>query len=407
MSRLSRDKYFPPGGNDFVDELLRRNETLERRINDLERALMNQDTPVAIPRVNPLTYPDPYEGQRAIDPADEQHMWYSDGEWRKAGGLAIYEIKVFEDQNDVISGDGAFYWPIPEDLDAGEIVAVEAGVSTPSSSVAVQIQIAHSVGDANGPWTDILSTKISIDVGEFNSADAATPPVISGGVYTVAHKDWLRIDVDAAGVGAKGLALMVTIAPSPLGSVLLQGSQGPPGGITNWTGGWTTSTVYVTGDAVSNNGSSYVAIQNHTSGTTTEPGVGANWEDYWMLLASPQQTSECLVTIDGSGYPIDVGEKAAVPIYFACTIAEATILGDIGGNAVVDIWKDTYGSYPPTDADSITGSSPPTLTGVSKSTDTTLTGWTTAIAAGDILLFNVDSCSGIRRLTISLKLLRI
>ena len=38
-----------------------------------------------------------------------------------------------------------------------------------------------------------------------------------------------------------------------------------------------------------------------------------------------------------------------------------------------------------------------------KSQDSTLTGWTTAVAAGDILAFNVDSTATITRVTISLK----
>lgn len=107
--------------------------------------------------------------------------------------------------------------------------------------------------------------------------------------------------------------------------------------------------------------------------------------------------------IDGGGSAITTGEKGHLEIPFAGTITQVTMLGDQSGSIVVDIWKDSYANFPPTDADSITASAVPTITTAQKSQDSTLTGWTTAIAAGDILAFNVDSCTDITRVTISLK----
>ncbi|MDA2917870.1 hypothetical protein MYX64_13700, partial [Nitrospinae bacterium AH_259_B05_G02_I21] len=71
------------------------------------------------------------------------------------------------------------------------------------------------------------------------------------------------------------------------------------------------------------------------------------------------------------------------------------------GSIVVDIWKDTYTNYPPTDADSITASAPVTITSATKSEDSTLTGWTTGITADDIVRYNVDSITTITRVTVS------
>jgi hypothetical protein len=73
----------------------------------------------------------------------------------------------------------------------------------------------------------------------------------------------------------------------------------------------------------------------------------------------------------------------------------------------VDIWKDTYANYPPTDADTITASAVPTITATNiKSEDVTLTGWTTSIAAGNILGFNVDSVTTCTQVTLSLTVRR-
>ena len=74
------------------------------------------------------------------------------------------------------------------------------------------------------------------------------------------------------------------------------------------------------------------------------------------------------------------------------------------GSAVVDIWKDTNANYPPTVADTITASAKPTLSSANKSVDTTLTGWTTAITAGDWLVFKLDSISTVAYVICSLKI---
>jgi len=111
--------------------------------------------------------------------------------------------------------------------------------------------------------------------------------------------------------------------------------------------------------------------------------------------------------IDNAGTAITTGEKGHLEIPFACTILQATMLADQSGSIVVDIWKDSYANYPPTDADSITASAPPTISAAVKSQDATLSGWTTAVSAGDILAFNVDSCSTITRIVLSLKVKKI
>lgn len=110
--------------------------------------------------------------------------------------------------------------------------------------------------------------------------------------------------------------------------------------------------------------------------------------------------------IDGGGSAITTGVKGYIEIPFACTINQVTMLADQSGSIVVDIWKDTYANHPPTDADSITASAVPTITTATKSQDATLTGWTTSIAAGDILGFNVDSATTVTLVTVALKVTR-
>lgn len=95
-----------------------------------------------------------------------------------------------------------------------------------------------------------------------------------------------------------------------------------------------------------------------------------------------------------------IGNGVRVP--FNCTITSVTLIADQVGSTVVDIWKDSYANFPPTAGDSICASAKPTLSSARTSLDSTLTGWTKSIAAGDVLFFNVDSVSVITNLTIIL-----
>jgi hypothetical protein len=124
------------------------------------------------------------------------------------------------------------------------------------------------------------------------------------------------------------------------------------------------------------------------------------------IPGNPVLTETINFIIDGGASAITTGIKGDIRIGYAATITGVTMLADQSGSIVVDIWKDIYTNFPPLDADSITASAPPTISGAIKSEDNTLTGWTTALAAGDILRFNVDSITDIVRVTVALKLTR-
>lgn len=109
------------------------------------------------------------------------------------------------------------------------------------------------------------------------------------------------------------------------------------------------------------------------------------------------------ITIDGGGSAITTGIKGYIEVPYPCTINRATMLADQSGSAVVDIWKAAYASYPPTVSNTITAAALPTISATNKSQDSTLTGWTVTVAAGDILGFNVNSASTITRLHLILK----
>lgn len=131
----------------------------------------------------------------------------------------------------------------------------------------------------------------------------------------------------------------------------------------------------------------------------------------WVCVAqagaTPQVATINLVIISiASGTEIADGAQAWVEVPWACTISRVSALADQSGDIVVDLWVDAYANYPPTDADSITAAAPVTISSDTGSQDATLTDWTVALAAGDILMANVDSCTDIEQVTISLLVTR-
>lgn len=111
------------------------------------------------------------------------------------------------------------------------------------------------------------------------------------------------------------------------------------------------------------------------------------------------------VMVDGGGTTIVSGYKGVVAIDTPGTIVEAKMLSadNLTGSIVMDLWKSTYAGHSPTVANTITASAKPTIVAGTKTTNTTLTGWTLGLAAGDELAINVDSVSSFQRVLLSLK----
>jgi len=137
-----------------------------------------------------------------------------------------------------------------------------------------------------------------------------------------------------------------------------------------------------------------------TARAVTPAGLKAHVDG--AIGAINQPTVELVFIIDGGGSTITTGQKGHLLIPFNATITKVTTLADQTGSIVVDIWKDTYANFPPTGADSITASAKPTISSGVKAQDAVLTGWTKTITAGDILAYNVDSVTTIRRATVTL-----
>jgi len=121
------------------------------------------------------------------------------------------------------------------------------------------------------------------------------------------------------------------------------------------------------------------------------------------LLVKVTPDAGLIFIVDGGGSPITTGQKGHLDVPFPCTVQQVLLLADQVGSIKVDIWRDTYDNFPPTNGDSICGGNEPEIAGGRKYRDSVLAGWTKNFDKGDILAFNVDSCTSITRAVICLK----
>lgn len=110
--------------------------------------------------------------------------------------------------------------------------------------------------------------------------------------------------------------------------------------------------------------------------------------------------------IDGGGAAITAGEKGYVRVPRS-TVTAWSLFADQPGNIVVDLWRSTYATFPPSDVDSLCPGAEPQLSSAQAAEDTDLSDWAdTTLDEGDILAINVDSADTVQRVTLCLRLER-
>lgn len=110
--------------------------------------------------------------------------------------------------------------------------------------------------------------------------------------------------------------------------------------------------------------------------------------------------------IAGFSFVVDgeqLGLQGYLPVPFACSLLEWTLVADITGSLVVDVLHSTFAAFPP--VTSIVGAAPPNINNSNKGRSAVLTGWTPAIGAGDILGISVVSATDIVLATLTLKVI--
>lgn len=112
---------------------------------------------------------------------------------------------------DAATGDGQSYFRVPSRISGMNLVSVRLTASTPSTSGAVTVQLRRSrrTDATTRANADMLSTALTLDANEYDSADAATAAVINTSNDDVTTGDYIFADVDGVGTGSKGLGVLM------------------------------------------------------------------------------------------------------------------------------------------------------------------------------------------------------
>lgn len=134
----------------------------------------------------------------------------------------------------------------------------------------------------------------------------------------------------------------------------------------------------------------------------TVPPIPADDIFIIALVTTADLTRTINFIVDSGNVAMNPGDKGELTIDVSGVIDSWKIFADTPGDIQINIKKSDYSTYPT--FTSICGGNLPTLVGTDKGFDDTLTGWDTAIRAGDILRYEVMYSSNITRFLISFKL---
>jgi hypothetical protein len=109
----------------------------------------------------------------------------------------------------ITTGDGKAFYRVPSTLNGMSLIACAAVLDTAGTGGGFLCQLRRK---RSGSDVDMLSTRISIDSGENDSADG-TPPAINASNDDVATGDRIYIDLDGVPTGGKGLAVEMQFRP--------------------------------------------------------------------------------------------------------------------------------------------------------------------------------------------------
>jgi len=109
-------------------------------------------------------------------------------------------------------------------------------------------------------------------------------------------------------------------------------------------------------------------------------------------LKGNAETGSFGLTFDGGGAVLPINTVGYARVPYACTITGWSIIAD-AGTGTFDIWAIASGVALPTNANTITAAAEPALAIGNAIRSNAIPGWTTAIAADDIVGVNVDAAA--------------
>lgn len=114
-------------------------------------------------------------------------------------------------------------------------------------------------------------------------------------------------------------------------------------------------------------------------------------------LSTNQRAISINYVFDGAGSAL-TANNANISMDYNATIKNIVLLGDVTGNAIINITRTSYTNFPA----SFNPIGNITMTAAQKTKDSTLTGWNTSLYADDVVNVNLSSVSTLTKLTVKL-----
>jgi len=130
---------------------------------------------------------------------------------------------------------------------------------------------------------------------------------------------------------------------------------------------------------------------SYATGTGTADGTNTG-DNATNTLYEQAKNGSFGMTVDGGGALLTSGNIGYITMPYSGTITGWQVIGDIVGTCVFDVWKTAAGIIP-TMSNSIVGTEKPNLTAQQINSDLSLTTWTTAVSAGDIVGISLETSS--------------
>ncbi len=251
------------------------------------------------------------------------------------------------------------------------------------------MELNHDESYSAGPYQVVagLKQKIQLDaLGNINP----TVQIWSNDVLTPANSFYTIIAYKADGTQASREQIWILASsPNPInvGNVV---PLNPPGVTPILSGG---SSILLQTNSTTNN------IQNILNLIGGSGGVTIVSNSFGGTTISVSRIGAIQYTIDGGGSVISTGVKGQLSVP-ACTITGWVLTADQSGSAVIDVLSSTYTGFPVTS--SIASTDKPTLSGVQKNQNLAVSVWTSIMAAGSEIQFNVNSASTVTRLNLTI-----
>lgn len=127
-------------------------------------------------------------------------------------------IQVTSGSAAITTGDGKAYFRIPKEYNGMNLIDVDVAVTASSTSGYIEVQLARGRQASAGvphTFSDMLSTRVTIDQNEYDSQYSATTTVINTSNDDVLDGDLIRIDVDRVGSGPSAVLIVQPVFGLP------------------------------------------------------------------------------------------------------------------------------------------------------------------------------------------------